>query len=85
MATTNGTVKSIYVTEDWGCVNVETAPGSVSIKLLWSNFSTPTYTAEDRIRHNQWLSLARDAFSSGGTIEIVHDNGSSLATGVRIE
>jgi hypothetical protein len=52
--------------------------------LLWSYESDPP-TAEQRILHNQWLALSRDAFASAKTVQVFHNTGSALAIGVRIE
>ena len=82
MASTSGTVNHIYINSQWGCVNLATGSGD-TLLLLWS-YSSDTPTAEERILHNQWLSLARDAFANSNSIEVEHDSGSALATSVRL-
>ncbi len=71
-----------YITanEVWSCVGL--AGGA--IMLLWS-YAADTPTAEQRILHNQWLALTRDALANARTIEFTHNTGSALATQVRID
>ncbi|MCO6490711.1 MAG: S8 family serine peptidase [Phaeodactylibacter sp.] len=51
--------------------------------LLWPYTSGPP-TAAQRVLHNQWLSLARDAINHNNDVSVTHNNGSSQATSVQM-
>lgn len=83
MATYTGTLKYIAIEDGYCCLSINTGT-STSYALLWS-FSTGIPTAAQKVVHNQWLNLCRDAILNGKTIAVTTSSTSSLATFVRLD
>ncbi len=85
MPTQTGRVSKITVSEslDTACVNVLDSSLANHLFMLWSYPSSDT-SAEARITHGMFLSIARDALTNNKDITIFHDSGSSLVTSIDI-
>lgn len=83
MATIQGTVQYIAIEDNYCCLSINTGTGT-SYAMLWS-FFVETPTAAQKVTHNQWLNIARDALLNGKNIYITTDAGDSLATFVRLD
>ena len=84
MATTEGRIDNIFVSEDYCCVRVlRTEDAEISFITLWSYFVQED-NAKNRLTHGMYLSLARDAWLNNRTVVFTHEDGSALATQVQV-
>lgn len=84
MATFTGTVDCISVNESSGFTSLRDAAGTVEPFILWFGTTIPpSRTALTQVIHSMWLSLLREAQSSGRTITISHPTNSAEVTNVR--
>jgi hypothetical protein len=71
MAETIGRVECIQVGDDFGFVGIrEDVSNTFEAFIIW--FAPELPTAFTRLLHNMWLSMLREAFTSGDLVRIVH-------------
>jgi hypothetical protein len=85
MPSQTGRVSKITVSEslDAACVNLLDSSLANHLFMLWS-YPTSDTSAEARIVHGMFLSIARDALANGKDVTVTHDSGSSLVTAIDI-
>lgn len=85
MATQTGRVSKITVSEslDAACVNILDSSFTNHLYMLWS-YPTSDTSAEARIVHGMFLSIARDALVNDKDVTVTHNSGSSLITTIDI-
>lgn len=79
MASFNGKVERVTITTVACCLSLRNTSGTTQFVLLWS-YPTSDSSAEARLRHSMWLSLARDALTNDKAVTAVYPSGSSLVT-----
>lgn len=85
MATQTGRVSKITVSEspDKACVTIRDSSSTNHFYMLWS-YPTSETSAEARIVHGMFLSIARDALVNNKDVTVTHNSGSSLITAIDI-
>lgn len=84
MALFTGTVDCISVNESAGFTMLRDAGGSTEAFILWFGTTIPsTRTARTHVTHSMWLSLLREAQTTGRTVTISHPTNSAEVTNVR--
>ena len=79
-----GTVDCISLNEFAGFTRLRDAGGSTESFILWFGTSIPsTRTGLTQVTHSMWLSLLREAQTTGRTITISHPTSSAEVTNVR--
>jgi hypothetical protein len=83
MAEMTGTVVCVRVAESSAFTTLEDADGVQETFILWflPGLAIPSeLNAFTRVLHSMWLSLLREAHSSGSPVTIVHPNNSAEVT-----
>lgn len=83
MPSTTGTVTRIYTDETFGCVILQPTGAPTVTYILWA-FTSQTDDSDRRFQNSYYLSLARDAMTTGRKLEVNFNTGSSFATGVAL-
>ena len=85
MPSQTGRVSRITVSEslDAACVNILDSSLTNHLFMLWS-YPTSDTSAEARIVHGMFLSIARDALVNAKDVTITHASGSSLVATIEI-
>jgi hypothetical protein len=82
-----GTVVCVRVAEDSAFTTLQDASGTQEAFVLWflPGIGIPaSLNAFTRVLHSMWLSLLREAKSSGAPVTIVHPNGSAEVTSLGV-
>jgi hypothetical protein len=83
MPSITGTVAKIHIDENFGCVTLHPSGGGAFTGVLWA-FTAQTDDADRRHQNTYYLSLARDAMTTGRKLQVSYNTGSSLATAVEL-
>ena len=76
-----GTVRCVSVSEGSAFTTIQNAAGVRETFILWFPGIPLSLTSFTRILHSMWLSLLREANSTGREVRIVHrDNGAEVFT-----
>jgi hypothetical protein len=77
MAQTIGRVECIQVADDFSFVGIrEDGTNDFEAFIVW--FAPELPTAFMRLLHSMWLSMLREAFTTGARVRIVHDADSAF-------
>jgi len=78
-----GKVECIQVGDDFGFVGLrEEGTDDFEAFIIW--FAPALPTAFLRLLHSMWLSMLREAFTTGDLVRIVHDTNSAFIRNVEL-
>jgi hypothetical protein len=86
VAETTGTVECVRVAEDSAFLSLRVGAQSVPF-VLWflpGSVFPPDLTSFTRVLHSMWLSLIREAVTTGAPITVVHPNNGANVTALGI-
>ncbi len=83
MALTSGKVDCLNVGDDFGFVGIiEDGTGDFEAFIIWFAPSNPS--AFTRVLDSMWLSMLREALTTGDQVQISHDDDSAFINSLRV-
>jgi hypothetical protein len=83
MALTTGKVDCLNIGDDFGFVGIiEDGTGDSEAFIIWFAPSEPS--AFTRVLHSMWLSMLREALTTGDQVQISHADDGAFILGLRV-